>query len=97
MLLVDVFWFIERLRLFNFTKKRLWHGCFPVNFAKFLRTQFLTEHLRWLLLKQIQQPKTQQSCKVFLNISDSSNLSVIHDILGTNWGPPQNFFYNIYN
>ena len=25
-------------------------ACFPVNFAKFLRTPFLTEHLRWLLL-----------------------------------------------
>ena len=25
-------------------------GCFPVNFAKFLRTPFLKEHLRWLLL-----------------------------------------------
>ena len=24
--------------------------CFAVNFAKFLRTPFLTEHLRWLLL-----------------------------------------------
>ena len=24
--------------------------CFLVNFAKFLRTPFLTEHLRWLLL-----------------------------------------------
>ena len=31
-------------------KKRLWHRCFPVNFAKFLRTPFFTEHLRWLLL-----------------------------------------------
>ena len=31
-------------------KKRLWHRCFPVNFAKFLKTPFLTEHLRWLLL-----------------------------------------------
>ena len=31
-------------------KKRLWHRCFPVNFTKFLRTPFLTEHLRWLLL-----------------------------------------------
>ena len=29
-------------------KKRLWHKCFPVNFAKFLRISFLTEHLRWL-------------------------------------------------
>ena len=31
-------------------KKRLWHRCFPVNLAKFLRTPLLTEHLRWLLL-----------------------------------------------
>ena len=27
-------------------KKRLWHMCFPVNYAKFLRTPFFTEHLR---------------------------------------------------
>ena len=27
-------------------KQRLWHRCFPVNFAKVLRTTFLTEHLR---------------------------------------------------
>ena len=31
-------------------KKRLQRRCFPVNFAKFFRTPFLTEHLRWLLL-----------------------------------------------
>ena len=31
-------------------KKRLWHRCFPVNYAKFVRIPFLTEHLRWLLL-----------------------------------------------
>ena len=31
-------------------KKRLWQRCFSVNFAKFLRTPFLTEHLWWLLL-----------------------------------------------
>ena len=31
-------------------KKRLWHWCFPVNFAKFLRTPFLTKYLWWLLL-----------------------------------------------
>ena len=36
----------------TFLKKRLWHSCFPVNFAKFLRTPFLTEHLRWLLLEE---------------------------------------------
>ena len=38
------------LRPATLFKKRLWHRCFPVSFAKFLRTPFLTEHLRWLLL-----------------------------------------------
>ena len=31
-------------------KKRLLRRCFPVNFTKFLRTPFFTEHLGWLLL-----------------------------------------------
>ena len=31
-------------------KKRLWQMCFTVNFAKFLRTPFLAEHLCWLFL-----------------------------------------------
>ena len=30
-------------------KKSLWHRCFHVNFAKFLRTPFFTEYLWWLL------------------------------------------------
>ena len=34
----------------NFMKNRLQHRCFPVNIAKFLRTAFFTEHLRWLFL-----------------------------------------------
>ena len=40
----------------NFIKKKLWHKCFTVNFAKsqkfakFLETYSLTEHLPWLLL-----------------------------------------------
>ena len=33
-------------------KVRLWHRCFPMTFAIFLRIPFLTEHLRWLLLEQ---------------------------------------------
>ena len=31
-------------------KKRRWHRCFPMNFAKFFRALFLTEHFQWLLL-----------------------------------------------
>ena len=29
-------------------RKRLWHRCFPVNFAKFLRTSSFTENYRWV-------------------------------------------------
>ena len=32
-----------------YLKERLRYRCFRVNFAKFLRTPFLTEHLPWLL------------------------------------------------
>ena len=31
-------------------KKKLWHRCFPVNLAKFVKTPFFKEYLRWLLL-----------------------------------------------
>ena len=31
-------------------KKKLWHRCFPVNFAKFLRISIFIEHLQWLIL-----------------------------------------------
>ena len=44
---------VAGLRPATLLKKRLWHRCFPVNFAKFLRTSFLTEHLRWLLLRKV--------------------------------------------
>ena len=41
---------VAGLRPATLFKKRLWHRCFPVNFAKFLRTPFFIEHLWWLLL-----------------------------------------------
>ena len=34
----------------NLFRKILWHRCFPVNFAKFLRTPLFTERFQWLLL-----------------------------------------------
>ena len=47
-----VFWKICVLRNFaKFTGKHLCQKCFPVNFAKILRTPFFTEHLQWLLLE----------------------------------------------
>ena len=39
------------LRPATLLKKRLCHRGFPVNFEKFLRTPFLTEHIWWLLLE----------------------------------------------
>ena len=45
--------FLIKLQPETLLKKKLWHRCFPPNFAKFQRTPFLTEHLRWLLLKII--------------------------------------------
>ena len=40
---------VASLRPATLLKKSLWHRCFPLNFSKFLRTLFFTEHLRWLL------------------------------------------------
>ena len=37
---------LRNLRPATLLKKRLWHRCFPVNFVKFPRTPFFTEHLR---------------------------------------------------
>ena len=46
-----VFFKVAGLTPATLLKKRLWHGCFPVNFEKFLGTPFLTKHLPWLLLQ----------------------------------------------
>ena len=40
------------LRPKTLLKRRRWQRCFPVSFAKFLRTPFFTERLQWLLLKK---------------------------------------------
>ena len=34
-------------------RKKLWHGCFPMNFVKFLRTSFLQKTSRRLLLYNV--------------------------------------------
>ena len=52
---------------------RLWHRCFPVIFAKFLRAPFLREHhLWWLLLNFIKKESLAQvlsceSCEISKN------------------------------
>ena len=41
---------VADLRPATLLKKGLWHRGLPVNFEKFLRTPFFTEHFLWLLL-----------------------------------------------
>ena len=40
---------VANLKPATLLKKRLWHRPFHVNFVKYLRTPFFTEHLWWLL------------------------------------------------
>ena len=47
---------VAGLRPSTLLKKRLWHRCFPVNFAKFLRSPFVKEYLWWLLLSVLNKP-----------------------------------------
>ena len=49
-MLESVFNNVAGLKVWGFIKKRLQHSCFPKNVTKLLRTAFLIEHLRWLLL-----------------------------------------------
>ena len=58
-----------------------WHRCFPVNFAKFLRTLFLTEHLQWPPLQLV-----SLWMYILKNISDkiypTENISVVYPLFG---------------
>ena len=45
--------FLIKLQALGPDIRRPWQRCFPVNFAKFLRTPFLTKHLPWLLLSKM--------------------------------------------
>ena len=70
---------VAGLRSTTLLKKRLWHRCFPVNCAKFLKTPFLTEHLRWLLLyvQSIYYTLPSQSnCSYFFQVSDNYYMSM---------------------
>ena len=45
---------VTSLRSATLLNKKLWHRCFPLNFVKFLRAPFLTEHFWWLLLSIVE-------------------------------------------
>ena len=72
---------VAGLKACNFTKKGTPTQVFFVNIAKFLRTPFFTEHLRWLLLdfsgKSGEIPLPKISIKAILKQQKSDVISNI--------------------
>ena len=60
---------VAGLRPANLLKKRLWNRVFPVNFGKFPRTPFFTEHLWWLLLEKNCSSRERDSWTLKTNIA----------------------------
>ena len=58
---------LEQVQVATLFKKRLWNKCFPVNFAKFLRTSFLLNIYGQLLLHI---SNTNTRFRIFSNIPD---------------------------
>ena len=74
--------------LFSLLKKRLWHMRSLVNFAKFLRTTFLTEHLQWLLLKRdscIFSLKNTETWLSSASLKSLENLRQLENSVGRGW------------
>ena len=78
---------VADLRPATLLKKRPWHRCFPVNFAKFLRTPFLTEHLRWLLLHLVPHQVNGVPWNMRKNIF--FHLLNVHNIISLSCHKPQ--------
>ena len=72
--------FLIKLQASASLNKRLWHKCYLVNFAKFLRTPIFTELLWWLLLNYIAFYKVfwQKSAEMILR--DNLYATVCHRI-----------------
>ena len=74
---------------FNKVTKETLAQCFPVNFAKFLRTSIFIEHLLWLLLNILKAVQTNSQTGIFdrqniVNVSLSS-LILQCKIYHNNW------------
>ena len=48
----------------NFIKKRLWHRCFPVNFANFLKTPFLQNTFGQMLPRRVFERPVKDSVSI---------------------------------
>ena len=66
-------------------KKKLWDGCFPVNFAKFLRTSFLQNTSGRLLLKR----HLKVGAKIYLSLGNTSKKFYQNNLTDSKQGPHQ--------
>ena len=65
--IADKPWQIIGLRSATLLRKRLWHSCFPVNFAKFIRTPFFIEQYCgcfWKVLLSIALFRVKRKMKI---------------------------------
>ena len=75
----------------KFLIKKVWHRCFPANFAKFLRTPFSTEHLLRLLLSGQSTTKCNFAC----HKSYRSYPNVAQQILNLLHPEKENIFFEL--
>ena len=52
----------------NFIKKRLWHRCFPIKFAKFLRKPFLQNTSGRLLLFRVNRVSDYYAKSIYIKV-----------------------------
>ena len=86
---------VEGLKPTNVLEKRLWHSCFPVNCAKFLRTPLLTEHLLATasLYCGVTDRAQKIKCNLFSNDREKGNESRKNNPFQTNVPFYFNFSY----
>ena len=66
----------QSLFLLKFIRPQAWHRCFPVNFAKFLRTAFLQNTFRRLLLHVLDPEWVENSNGASRNVAASAIISI---------------------
>ena len=73
---------VAGLRPVTLLKMRLWHRCFPVNFMKFLRTPFFTEHSeafpQWCPYKKL-------LCKYTAILQEKLRRTIRKKFFASNW------------
>ena len=82
--------FDSELRSPKINMGKLWHRCFPVNFAKLLTTSFFIEHLYWLLLTRKTNYIVNRT-QLCVCIHNSNILSRLNLYLTLSWRRPLSY------